>query len=57
MEFLSHPVTQEVIEKGFSYSEFVQLTQQLVEEKRTTGANQSLFGVHTDVSSANEPLE
>ena len=41
MEFLSHPVTQEVIEKGFSYSEFVQLTQQLVEEKRTTGANQS----------------
>ena len=41
MEFLSHPVTHEVIEKGFSYSEFVQLTQQLVEEKRTTGANQS----------------
>ena len=41
MEFLSHPVTQEVIEKGFSYSEFVQFTQQLVEEKRTTGANQS----------------
>lgn len=41
MEFLSHPVTHEVIEKGFSYSEFVQFTQQLVEEKRTTGANQS----------------
>jgi hypothetical protein len=41
MEFLSHPVTHEVIEKGLSYSEFVQFTQQLVEEKRTTGANQS----------------
>lgn len=41
MEFLSHPVTHEVIEKGFSYSEFVQFTQQLVEEKRTTGTNQS----------------
>ena len=41
MEFLSHPVTHEVIEKGLSYSEFVQFIQQLVEEKRTTGANQS----------------
>jgi hypothetical protein len=41
MEFLSHPVTHEVIEKGFSYSEFVQFTQQLVEERRTTGTNQS----------------
>jgi hypothetical protein len=41
MEFLSHPVTHEVVEKGFSYSEFVQFTQQLVEEKRTTGTNQS----------------
>lgn len=41
MEFLSHPVTHEVIEKGLPYSEFVQFTQQLVEEKRTTGANQS----------------
>jgi hypothetical protein len=41
MEFLSNPVTHEVIEKGLPYSEFVQFTQQLVEEKRTTGANQS----------------
>jgi hypothetical protein len=41
MEFLSHPVTRQVIEKGFSYSEFVQFTEKLVEEKRTTGANQS----------------
>jgi hypothetical protein len=41
MEFLSHPVTGQVIEKGFSYSEFVQFTEKLVEEKRTTGANQS----------------
>lgn len=41
MEFLSHPVTEQVIEKGFSYSEFVEFTEKLVEEKRTTGANQS----------------
>ncbi len=41
MEFLSHPVTEQVIEKGFSYLEFVEFTEKLVEEKRTTGANQS----------------
>lgn len=41
MEFLSHPVTEQVIENGFSYSEFVEFTEKLVEEKRTTGANQS----------------
>lgn len=41
MEFLSRPVTEQVIQKGFSYSEFVEFTEKLVEEKRTTGANQS----------------
>jgi hypothetical protein len=41
MEFLSHPVTDQVIEKGYSYSEFVGFTEKLVQEKRTTGANQS----------------
>ncbi|MBS4070066.1 MAG: thioredoxin family protein [Algoriphagus sp.] len=41
MKFLSHPVTDQVIENGFSYSEFVEFTEKLVEEKRTTGANQS----------------
>jgi hypothetical protein len=41
MEFLSQHVTRQVIEKGFSYSEFVQLTEKIVEEKRTTGDNQS----------------
>lgn len=41
MKFLSHPVTEQVIENGFSYSEFVEFTEKLVEEKRTTGANQS----------------
>ena len=41
MEFLSHPVTHEVIEKGFSYPDFVQFTQKLVDENKTTGANQS----------------
>ncbi len=40
MEFLSHPVTHEVIEKGFSYPDFVQFTQKLVDENKTTGANQ-----------------
>lgn len=41
MEFLSRPVTVQVIQKGFSYSEFVEFTEKLVEEKSTTGANQS----------------
>ena len=41
MEFLSRPVTEQVIQKGFSYSEFVEFTEKLVEEKSTTGANQS----------------
>jgi hypothetical protein len=41
MEFLSHPVTHEVIEKGFSYPDFVQFTQKLVDENKTTGSNQS----------------
>ncbi|RIW15189.1 thioredoxin family protein [Algoriphagus lacus] len=41
MEFLSHPVTLQVIEKAFSYPDFVRFTEQLVTENRTTGANQS----------------
>ena len=41
MESLSHPVTQTVFEKGFSYPDFVKFTEQLIAENRTTGANQS----------------
>lgn len=41
MESLSHPVTLEVIKKGFSYQQFVEFTEVLVKEDRTTGANQS----------------
>lgn len=41
MEFLSHPVTQKVIDQAFTYPQFVEFTAQLVLENRTTGANQS----------------
>lgn len=41
MEFLSHPVTQKVIDQAFSYPQFVEFTTQLVVENRTTGNNQS----------------
>ncbi len=41
MEFLSHPVTPQVINKAFTYPQFVQFTEQLVAENRTTGSNQS----------------
>jgi hypothetical protein len=41
MESLSHPVTQTIFEKGYSYPEFVKFTEQLVQENRTTGHNQS----------------
>lgn len=41
MEFLSHPVTQKVIDQAFSYPQFVEFTSQLVIENRTTGGNQS----------------
>ena len=41
MESLSHPVSQTIFEKGFSYPDFVNFTEQLIAENRTTGANQS----------------
>ncbi|SEF44417.1 thioredoxin family protein [Algoriphagus boritolerans] len=41
MEFLSHPVTQKVIDHGLTYPQFVDFTAQLVLENRTTGGNQS----------------
>jgi hypothetical protein len=41
MEFLSHPVTQKVLDQAFSYPQFVEFTSQLVVENRTTGSNQS----------------
>jgi hypothetical protein len=41
MEFLSHPVTQKVIDQAFSYRQFVEFTTRLVVENRTTGSNQS----------------
>jgi hypothetical protein len=41
MEFLSHPITSKVIDQGLTYSQFVEFTEQLVRENRTTGSNQS----------------
>ena len=41
MKPLSYPITSALIEGGFSYPEFVQFTEQLVGENRTTGPNQS----------------
>lgn len=41
MEFLSHTVTQKVIDHAFTYPQFVEFTAQLVSENRTTGGNQS----------------
>lgn len=41
MEFLSHPVTLKDIDRGLTYPEFVDFTEVLVNENRTTGANQS----------------
>lgn len=41
MESLSHPVTFKVVDQAFSYPQFVQFTELLVSEHRTTGANQS----------------
>lgn len=41
MESLSHPVTFSILEKGYTYPDFVKFTEQLVAENRTTGANQS----------------
>lgn len=41
MEFLSHPLTQKVIDQAFTYPQFVEFTAQLVLVNRTTGSNQS----------------
>jgi len=41
MKPLSYPITSGLIEGGFSYPEFVQFTEKLVGENRTTGPNQS----------------
>jgi hypothetical protein len=41
MEFLSYPLTQKVIDQAFTYPQFVEFTNQLVVENRTTGSNQS----------------
>ena len=41
MNPLSYPIKSALIEGGFSYSEFVQVTEQLVGDNRTTGPNQS----------------
>jgi hypothetical protein len=41
MKFLSFPITSALVDGGFTYPEFVQFTEQLVQENRTTGANQS----------------
>jgi hypothetical protein len=41
MKSLRYPVNSTLLDEGFSYSEFVELTERLVQENRTTGANQS----------------
>jgi hypothetical protein len=41
MKSLRYPITSELLEVGFSYPEFLEFTEQLVLENRTTGANQS----------------
>ena len=41
MKSLCYPVNSTLLDGGFSYSEFVELTERLVQENRTTGANQS----------------
>jgi hypothetical protein len=41
MKSLRYPVNSTLLDRGFSYSEFVELTERLVQENRTTGANQS----------------
>jgi hypothetical protein len=41
MKSLSYPITSDLLDGGFTYPEFVQFTEQLVQENRTTGANQS----------------
>ena len=41
MKSLRYPVNSTLLDGGFSYSEFVDLTERFVQENRTTGANQS----------------
>jgi len=41
MKSVSYPITLTLIDGGFTYPEFVQFTEQLVQGNRTTGANQS----------------
>ncbi len=41
MKSLRYPVNSTLLDGGFSYPEFVGFTDRLVQEKRTTGANQS----------------
>lgn len=41
MKSLRYPITSELLAGGFSYLQFVEFTEQLIQENRTTGANQS----------------
>lgn len=41
MEHVLGPITHEVVNKGLSYAGFRSLTEKLVEQRKTTGANQS----------------
>lgn len=41
MEHVLGPITHEIVKKGLSYPEFRDLTERLVAEGKTTGANQS----------------
>lgn len=40
MKSLRYPITSALVDRGFTYPEFVQFTEQLVKENRTTGPNQ-----------------
>ena len=41
MKSLSYPIRSALVDGGVSYPEFVQFTEQLIQENRTTGPNQS----------------
>jgi hypothetical protein len=41
MKSLRYSITSELLAGGFSYPQFVEFTEQLIQENRTTGANQS----------------
>ncbi len=41
MKSVNYPITSALVDGGFTYPEFIEFTEQLVQENRTSGANQS----------------